>query len=77
MTTTAFGTPVTQGQQVYYTGTGTSYSGLTKADVVSAIKEAVPDGNVILKVDESEFGRVSRSSLNLLAQQQGTMDLRV
>lgn len=77
MTTTAFGTPVTQGAQVYYTGTGTSYSGLTKADVVSAIKEAVPDGDVILKVDESEFGRVSRSSLNLLAQQQGTMDLRV
>lgn len=77
MTTTTFGTPTVQGSQVYYTGTGTSYTGLTKADVVSAIKEAVPDGDVVLKVDESEFGRVSRSSLNLLAQQQGTMDLRV
>jgi TP901 family phage tail tape measure protein len=77
MTTTTFGTPTVQGSQVYYTGTGTSYSGLTKADVISAIKEAVPDGNVVLQVDEAEFGRVSRSSLNLLAEQQGTMDLRV
>lgn len=77
MTTTTFGTPTVQGSQVYYTGTGTSYTGLTKADVISAIKEAVPDGNVVLQVDEAEFGRISRSSLNLLAEQQGTMDLRV
>ena len=77
MTTTTFGTPTVQGSQVYYTGTGTSYTGLTKADVISAIKEAVPDGDVVLQVDEAEFGRVSRSSLNLLAEQQGTMDLRV
>lgn len=77
MTTTAFGTPVTQGAQVYYTGTGTSYSGLTKADVTSAIKEAIPNGDVVLKVGESELGRVSRKSLNTLAEQQGTLDLRV
>lgn len=77
MTTTTFGTPTVQGSQVYYTGTGTSYTGLTKTDVISAIKEAVPDGDVVLQVNKIEFGRVSRSSLNLLAEQQGTMDLRV
>lgn len=77
MTTTTFGTPMVQGSQVYYTGTGTSYSGLTKADVTSAIKEAVPDGDVVLKVGEAELGRISRNSLNLIAEQSGTMDLRV
>ena len=77
MTTTTFGTPTNQGTQVVYTGTNSSVYGLTKADVVNAIKEAMPSGNVVLQVDQSEFGRITRSSLNLLAQQQGTMDLRV
>lgn len=77
MTTTAFGMPVSQGAQVTYTGTGTSVYGLTKDDVVSAIKEAVPDGDVILKVGESEFAKISRSSLNNLALQEGSMGLSV
>ena len=77
MTTTAFGMPVSQGAQVTYTGTGTSIYGLTKDDVVSAIKEAVPDGDVILKVGESEFAKISRSSLNNLALQEGSMGLSV
>lgn len=50
---------------------------LTKADVVSAIKEAQPDGDIVLKVNESEFGRVARSSLNLLAKSSGNMGLKV
>lgn len=77
MTTTAFGMPVSQGAQVTYTGTGTSVYGLTKDDVVSAIKEAVPDGDVILKVGENDFAKISRSSLNNLAIQEGSMGLNV
>lgn len=52
-------------------------NGLTKADVISAIKEAQPDGDIVLKVNESEFGRVARSSLNLLAKSSGNMGLKV
>ena len=54
-----------------------SNNGLTKADVVSAIKEAQPNGDIVLKVNESEFGRVARSSLNLLAKSSGNMGLKV
>ena len=77
MTTTAFGMPMTQGAQVTYTGTGTSVYGLTKDDVVSAIKEAVPDGDIIFKVGENDFAKISRSSLNNLAIQEGSMGLNV
>ena len=54
-----------------------SNNGLTKADVVSAIKEAQPDGDIVFKVNETEFGRVARSSLNLLAKSSGNMGLKV
>ena len=57
--------------------TYSSNNGLTKADVVSAIKEAQPDGDIVLKVNESEFGRVARSSLNLIAKSSGNMGLKV
>ena len=52
-------------------------NGLTKADVISAIKEAQPDGDIVLKVNESEFGRVARNSLNLIAKSSGNMGLKV
>lgn len=55
-------------------GDGVSY-GLTKEDISDAIKEAMPSGDVILTVDGVQFGRVSRDSLNLLAQQQGRLGL--
>ena len=54
-----------------------SYNSLTKSDVVSAIKEAQPDGDVILKVNDAEFGRIARSSLNTLAKSSGNMGLKV
>ena len=57
--------------------TYSSNNGLTKADVVSAIKEAQPDGDIVFKVNETEFGRVARSSLNLLAKSSGNMGLKV
>ncbi|MBP3280341.1 MAG: phage tail tape measure protein [Butyrivibrio sp.] len=76
MTTTAFGTPVVQGAQVAYSGsTPTSYVGLTKADVVSAIEEAMPSGDVVLSVDSIQFGRVSRQSLNMLAKESGKLNI--
>lgn len=56
----------------YYGG-----SGLTKADVVSAIKEAQPDGDIVLEIDETEFARVSRAALNSYAQSSGNLNLRV
>lgn len=54
-----------------------SFNGLTKSDVVAAIKEAQPDGDVIFKVNSAEFGRIARSSLNLLAKSSGNMGLKV
>ena len=76
MTTTTFGTPAVQGSQLAYAGAATtSYVGLTKADVVSAIKEATPSGDVVLNVDSMEFGRISRNSLNLLAKESGKLNL--
>jgi hypothetical protein len=76
MTTTSFGTPVVQGAQVAYSGAATtSYVGLTKADVVSAIEEAMPSGDVVLSVDSMQFGRVSRHSLNMLAKESGKLNI--
>lgn len=54
-----------------------SNDNLTKNDIISAIKEAQPDGDIVFKVDEFEFGRVARSSLNLLAKSSGKMGLMV
>ena len=75
MTTSMFGSTsgsisgatIAQGSDVSY--------GLTKEDISDAIKEAMPSGDVILTVDGVQFGRVSRDSLNLLAQQQGRLGL--
>ena len=75
MTTSAFGTPAVVGSEVVYSNS--TYTGLTKQDVTDAIKAAVPDGDIILTVDGTQFGRVSRDSLNLLAQQQGRLGLMV
>lgn len=74
MITPTFGTTMatSAGTTVY----NTNY-GLTKDDVVSAIQEAMPSGDIILTVDGTQFGRVSRDSLNLLAQQQGRLGLMV
>ena len=54
-----------------------SNDNLTKNDIISAIKEAQPDGDIVFKVDEFELGRVARSSVNLLAKSSGKMGLMV
>lgn len=75
MITPTFGStvPTAGGTQTIYN----TSSGITRADVVSAIQEAMPSGDVVLTVDGVEFGRVSRNSLNLLAEQQGRLGLMV
>ena len=75
MITPTFGSTVSTaaGTQTIYNN---SY-GLTRDDVVSAIQEAMPSGDVILTVDGVQFGRVSRNSLNALAEQQGRLGLMV
>lgn len=75
MITPTFGSTVSTaaGTQTVYNN---SY-GLTRDDVVSAIQEAMPSGDVILTVDGVQFGRVSRNSLNALAEQQGRLGLMV
>lgn len=52
-------------------------SGLTKADIIDAIKTAQPDGDIILQVDKYKFGLISRSSLNTVAESSGDLSLRV
>lgn len=58
------------------TATTTVYNPLTKEDVVSAIKEAQPDGDVVFKINEFEFGRIARNSLNSIARSSGKMGLK-
>lgn len=50
---------------------------ITKDDVKDAIKEAMPDGDVILNVDGDSFARVSRKQLNILSQKSGNLALNV
>lgn len=69
MVATAYGTPAFAGGQMVYNGIGaTTSTGLTRDDVTAAVKDALPSGNVILTIDQTEFARVSRNALNSLAE---------
>ena len=68
MITPTFGTPVMAGGQMAYMGVPTTTTGLTKEDIVSAVQEALPSGDVVLTVDKTEFGKISRDALNGLAE---------
>ncbi|MCI7350829.1 MAG: phage tail tape measure protein [Ruminococcus sp.] len=48
-----------------------SYKGITKQEVVEAIRETYPDGDVVITVSESEFARISRKALNNVGRQTG------
>lgn len=52
-------------------------SGLTKDDIISAIKTAQPDGNIVLTVDKYTFGEIARASLNTVALTSGNMGLKI
>ena len=49
----------------------TSYKGVTKQDIADAIRETYPNGDVIITVNESELGRISRRALNTAGRQTG------
>ena len=48
-----------------------SYNGLTKQDVIDAVKTAYPDGDVIINVGEQEFGRICRDVISKAGRQTG------
>lgn len=48
-----------------------SYNGLTKQDVIDAVKAAYPDGDVIINVGEQEFGRICRDVISKAGRQIG------
>lgn len=48
-----------------------SYKGITKQEVVEAIRETYPSGDVIITVSEAELGRISRRALNTVGRQTG------
>ena len=68
MISTAYGTPAFAGNQTVYNSLAPTYTGLTKEDVIAAVKEALPSGDVTLTIDQTEFARVSRNALNSLAE---------
>lgn len=76
MVATTYGTPVMAGNQMVYSGIPTSYGGLTKDDIVSAVREALPGGDVVLSINQHDFAEVSRDALNSLAEN-GEMGLKI
>ena len=68
MIATTYGTPAFAGGQMVYNTNNTSYSGLTKEDIVSAVREALPSGDVVLQVEKDTFGKISRDALNSVAE---------
>ena len=64
----ATASPAFAGNQTVYNSLAPTYTGLTKEDVVAAVKEALPSGDVTLTIDQTEFARVSRNALNSLAE---------
>lgn len=76
MVATTYGTPAFAGGQMVYNGMPTSYTGLTRDDIISAVQEALPDGNVVLSINQKAFAEVSRDALNSLTDN-GEMGLKV
>lgn len=50
---------------------------ITQSDIENAIRNCIPDGNVILRIDGDKFAQISRKQLNLLSQRSGNMRLKV
>ena len=48
-----------------------SYNGLTKQDVIDAVKAAYPDGDIIINVGEQELGRICRDAVSKMGRQTG------
>lgn len=56
-----------------------SYRGdtLSKQDIVSAIKEAMPDGDVVLQIDGKQFALIARKELNKIASESGNLNIKI
>ena len=76
MVATTYGTPAFAGGQMIYNGMPANYTGLTREDIISAVQEALPDGNVILSINQKAFAEVSRDALNSLTEN-GDMGLKI
>lgn len=49
---------------------------LSKQDIISAIKEAMPDGNVILQADGRQIALITRKELNLIGGESGNFNFK-
>lgn len=50
---------------------------LTQKDIENAIKNSIPSGDVIMRIDGDKFAQISRKQLNILAQKNGKLGLKV
>ena len=50
---------------------------LTQQDIENAIKNSIPSGDVVMKIDGDKFAQISRKQLNILAQKNGKLGLKV
>lgn len=62
----------------YFPYSESSYKGeiLSKQDIVSAIKEAAPDGDIVLQIDGRTIGIIARKQLNVLASESGNLNIK-
>ena len=71
---TSTGQHLVSGQNAYVKNTGNE---ITKDEIKSAIKESLPDGDVVLNINGDTFGKISRKQLNILSQKSGNLALSV
>lgn len=69
--------PQYQQNNMPYQAINYSEKSLTKQDVIEAIKQAVPDGDVILQVDGRQLAIITRKELNAMAGESGNLDIKV
>lgn len=55
---------------------GSTGKQLSKEDIVSAIKQAMPDGDVILQADGRTIAIIARKYLNMLASESGNLNIK-
>ena len=77
VTTTAVPTTQTNTQQATETQKTQSCNCLTKQDVVDAIKQTQPKGNVVLTCDGKVIGQIALKELNNIASNTGKLQLNV
>lgn len=56
---------------------GSTGKQLSKEDIVSAIKQAMPDGNVILQADGRQLALITRKELNAIGSESGNLNIKI